>query len=239
MGSSLDWQIISENLSSDYYCMAIDLPGHGKSEIENKKNSYSIKKTAKYIIDFLKNNKIESSHIIGYSMGGRLAIYLAINYPNYFKKIIIESAQPGILDSAERLNRKKFDHEISQKIEIMGLSKFLKFWYNQPIFTTLKNNKNFANLLNSRIKNDPKKLSKSLIEMGAGAQPSLWKDLIKIKNPCLLIAGEFDLKYQKIFSKMHKEIYSSNFVILKNCGHNTHFENPVEFIKVIKKFLNN
>jgi 2-succinyl-6-hydroxy-2,4-cyclohexadiene-1-carboxylate synthase len=239
MGSSSDWQNISENLSSDYYCMAIDLPGHGKSEIDNTENSYSIKRTAKYIIDFLQNNNTASCDFIGYSMGGRLAIYLAIKYPNYFNKIIIESAQPGILDLIERRNRKKLDHELSRKLEIMGLSEFLEFWYNQPIFATLKNHKSFANLVNSRIKNDPRKLSKSLVEMGTGAQPSLWKDLIKITSPCLLIAGEFDLKYQKIFSKMHKEIYSSNFVIIKNCGHNTHFENPDEFIKVVKKFLNN
>ena len=237
MGSSSDWQKICNDLSSDFYCLAIDLPGHGKSEVDEYENSFSIENAARYISEFLENNNIESCHLLGYSMGGRLAIYLAINYPNFFNKIIFESAQPGISDSIERLNRKNHDYKHSQKLEIMNLSEFLKVWYNQPIFETLKQHKRFANLLNSRLNNDPKKLSKSLIEMGAGTQPSLWNELYRIKNPCLLIAGEFDIKYQKLFSKIHKEIFSSKFIILKNCGHNTHFENPDEFIKVVKKFL--
>ena len=237
MGSSSDWQKICKNLSSDFYCLAIDLPGHGKSEIDECKNSFKIENAARYISEFLQNNNLEFCHLLGYSMGGRLAIYLAINYPNFFNKIIIESAQPGISDSIEKLNRKNHDYKLSQKLETVNLSEFLKFWYNQPIFETLKQHKSFANLLNSRLNNDPRKLSKSLMEMGAGTQPSLWNELYRIKNPCLLIAGEFDIKYQKLFSKIHKEIFLSKFIILKNCGHNTHFENPDEFIKVVKKFL--
>ena len=101
----------------------------------------------------------------------------------------------------------------------------------------MKKHKNFANLLKSRLINNPQLLAKSLIEIGAGSQPSLWRELLKIQSPCLLIAGEFDTKYQKVFASMHKEIYSSYFVVIKNSGHNTHFENKDEFINVVKKFL--
>jgi 2-succinyl-6-hydroxy-2,4-cyclohexadiene-1-carboxylate synthase len=239
MGNCSDWQNICINLSSDFYCIALDLPGHGKSKIDESKNSYSIDNTAKYIIKFLENNKIEKCNLLGYSMGGRIAIYLSIYYPHFFNKIVIESAQPGLSDANERFFRKKYDVELAQKLEVLDLSDFLEFWYNQSIFKTLKKHKNFANLLNSRINNNPRKLSKSLLENGTGIQPSLWNDLYKINSQCLLITGEFDLKYQKIFTKMHKRINLSKFVILKNCGHNTHFENPDEFIKVVKKFLNN
>ena len=144
---------------------------------------------------------------------------------------------PQISLTKGREQRKNHDNNLAQRLNSEPFMDFLDFWYDQPIFRTLKNNKNFANLLKSRCNNNPQRLAKSLVEIGAGAQPSIWSDLRIIKNQCLLIAGEFDTKYQKIFSKMHKEIFSSKFVIIKNAGHNVHFENPDEFTKVIKKFL--
>jgi len=88
-------------------------------------------------------------------MGGRIAIYLAIFYSEYFGKIIIESAQPGIKDDVEREQRKNHDSELAQKLSLKSFDEFLKFWYNQSIFETLKKHKNFANLLKSRLRNNP------------------------------------------------------------------------------------
>ena len=237
LGSNSDWQNIINYFSLDYYCIAIDLPGHGLSKVDEANNSYNIENTAKYIIELLHKNDIKKCNLIGYSMGGRIAIFLAIYYSEFFEKIIIESAQPGIMNEFERLQRINHDQKLATKLEEQSFSEFLEFWYNQPVFNTLKKHKNFANLKKSRLNNNPKNLAKSLLEIGAGVQPSLWGDLKRIKNTCLLIAGEFDTKYQKIFSKMHKEIFSSIFVIIKNAGHNVHFENPEEYAKVIKKFL--
>jgi 2-succinyl-6-hydroxy-2,4-cyclohexadiene-1-carboxylate synthase len=237
LGNSNDWVSIRKALDSEFYCLALDLPGHGSSRIENFENSYSIENTAKYIIEFLNHKNISKCHLLGYSMGGRIAIYLATKYPQYFKKIIIESGRPGIENDEERNLRNRNDHKLAQKIVQGRFKEFLKFWYDQPIFESLKKHKNYANLLKSRLNNNPQFLAKSLVEIGAGVQPSLWKTLHQIQCPCLLIAGEFDTKYQKIFARMHKEIYSSYFVVIKNSGHNTHFENNVEFIKVVKKFL--
>ena len=239
LGSSSDWKNIINGFFLDYYCIAIDLPGHGLSEIDKSTNSYNIENTAKYIVELLQSHNIKKCNLLGYSMGGRIAIYLAIHHSEYFNRLIIESAQPGIKDTIERGQRKNHDKKLAQKLISQPFSAFLEFWYNQPIFKTLKNQKNFANLMESRLKNNPRNLAKSLSEIGAGAQPSLWEDLKKIKHSCLLIAGELDTKYQKIFSKMHKEIFSSKFVIIKNAGHNVHLENPNEFIKVVRKFLRN
>ncbi len=239
LGCSSDWKFIAIELASYFHCISIDLPGHGISEVNNFRDSYSIENTSRYIVNLLQTNKLEKCNLLGYSMGGRIALYLAVHYPKYFDKIIIESAQPGIENELERNQRIDHDTQISQRLKSIPVSKFLEFWYSQPIFKTLKKHKNFANLIQSRLNNNPQKLAKSIIEIGAGAQPSLWEDLGKIENACLLIAGEFDTKYQTIFSKMYKEIYSSKFVVIKNSGHNTHYENPDEFIKVIRKFLRN
>jgi len=209
------------------------------SEIDESTNSYNIENTAKYIVELLQSHNIKKCNLLGYSMGGRIAIYLAIHYSEYFDKIIIESAQPGIKGEIERQQRKGHDQKLAHNLESQSFPEFLEFWYNQSIFKTLKKHKNFANLRQSRLNNNSKNLAKSLMEIGAGVQPSLWRDLKKIENDCLLITGEFDTKYQTIFSKMHKEIFSSKFVIIKNAGHNIHFEKSDEFIKIVKKYLRN
>jgi len=209
------------------------------SEIDESTNSYNIENTAKYIVELLQSHNIKKCNLLGYSMGGRIAIYLAIHYSEYFDKIIIESAQPGIKDKIERMKRKNHDQILAENLESKSFNDFLDSWYNQSIFKTLKKHNNFANLRKSRLNNNPRNLAKSLLEIGAGVQPSLWQDLKKIENDCLLIAGEFDTKYQTIFSKMHKEIFSSKFIIIKNAGHNIHVENPDEFTKIVKKHLRN
>jgi len=239
LGSSSDWQNIINNYFSNYYCIAVDLPGHGLSEIDESANSYDIENTAKYIVELIQSHNVKKCNLLGYSMGGRIAIYLAIYYSEYFDKIVIESAQPGIKDKIERMKRKNHDQILAENLESKSFHDFLDSWYNQSIFKTLKKHNNFANLRKSRLNNNPRNLAKSLLEIGAGVQPSLWQDLKKIENDCLLIAGEFDTKYQTIFSKMHKEIFSSKFIIIKNAGHNIHVENPDEFTKIVKKHLRN
>jgi 2-succinyl-6-hydroxy-2,4-cyclohexadiene-1-carboxylate synthase len=237
MGSGLDWNEICESISTDFYCLAIDLPGHGKSKIKKDESAYSIQNTASYIIDFLQSRKIGSCHLIGYSMGGRLAFFLAIHYPEFFQKIIIESASPGIKSKVERNERAKHDFNLAKKLESGNFKHFLLDWYNQPIFNVLKRSKNFANLLKSRLQNDPVELAKSLREMSTGKQPSLWDKLHLIKNDVLLIAGEFDQKYRNIVTATSSEIKSSKTVIIKRSGHNSHFENRNEFIEQIRKFV--
>jgi len=209
------------------------------SEIDESANSYDIENTAKYIVELIQSHNVKKCNLLGYSMGGRIAIYLAIYYSEYFDKIVIESAQPGIKDKIERMKRKNHDQILAENLESKSFHNFLDSWYNQSIFKTLKKHNNFANLRKSRLNNNPRNLAKSLLEIGAGVQPSLWQDLKKIENDCLLIAGEFDTKYQTIFSKMHKEIFSSKFIIIKNAGHNIHVENPDEFTKIVKKHLRN
>ena len=74
MGSSSDWHTITKNFSSDYYCIVVDLPGHGNSEIDEYENSYNMENTAQYIIDLLESNKLEKCNLLGYSMGGRISL---------------------------------------------------------------------------------------------------------------------------------------------------------------------
>ncbi|MEA1980176.1 MAG: 2-succinyl-6-hydroxy-2,4-cyclohexadiene-1-carboxylate synthase [candidate division Zixibacteria bacterium] len=240
MGSRLDWIEVIENFLPDYCCLTLDLPGHGQSKIYDDEQ-YRIEKTATIVINTLQKNKISKCHLIGYSMGGRLAYYLLVHYPEYFEKAVIESATPGIISTTERRERILDDYELAAKLDEMNQTKFNEFlieWYNLDLFKSLKNDSDkFDNLIEKRKINNRKKLAHSLRMMGAGAQISLWDKVIQIKNEVLLIAGENDDKFKKInnnASKLNKLIVNH---VINSAGHNAHYEQMDIFVKIVKNYF--
>ena len=219
--------------------MALDLPGHGKTKINANDSCYSIQFTAKEICRFLQDLKIEKSYLIGYSMGGRLTLYLAVYYPEYFQGIVLESTSPGIENVGERIKRQKRDSKYAEELKTGDFGKFLKRWYSQPLFRSLKKHPKFSELFKQRLVNDSSGLAKSLRFMGTGIQPSLWLNLKDIKIPVLILAGEKDEKFCKVAFQMEELIPNCRIHIVKECGHNIHFEKPDVFIKYTQEFLIN
>lgn len=173
-------------------------------------------------------------------MGGRIGLYLSVYCAERFDKIVIESASPGLKTTDERQNRINQDKLTAEKLLSQRLDEFLKFWYNQPLFSTLdKSTPEFRNILQKRMNNDPQKLKLSLEKIGLGQQPSLWEKLSQIKSDILLIVGQKDSKFQEIANKMKAGCHSMNLEIIADTGHNVHFEQPEKYIEVVNKFLKN
>lgn len=193
--------------------------------------------TAGEIIRLMNDMNIAQSHLIGYSMGGRLALYLAVRFPDRFKKVILESASPGLKSPQDRKLRRIRDEELATFLEKQGMDLFLKFWYNQPIFSALKTNPDFPNIIEQRKNNDPNRLAASLRRMGTGVQPSLWKDLERVSVPILLLVGEKDQKFRNISSQMSALSKNIRTEIIENSGHTIHIENEKKYVTEIKKFL--
>lgn len=239
MGCKEDWEQTVIELSKNYYCLAIDLPGHGTTKISSGEKYYSIEATAEGIINFLKDLNFNNNYLIGYSMGGRLALYLTVYYPVLWRKVILESASPGLKTQDERKQRLDSDRNLAKKLQNEKFNNFVDFWYEQPLFYSIKNNKGFPDLINRRLKNDPLALAKSLKIMGTGKQPSLWNKLNKIKLPMLLLAGQFDTKFKDVIKEMNLLCNSAEVKIVKGCGHNIHFEDQESFLRIVKDFIKN
>lgn len=246
MGSGKDWHAIIDRMSDDFYCITVDLPGHGKTRIHSGppeagpltgNRAYGMPSAARSIIGVLDRLNISGCHLIGYSMGGRLALYLAVHYPERFRKAIIESASPGLSSPDEQKSRQESDEKLAEKLEKSDLQTFLFEWYDQPIFDGLKNQPQFPKLLKHRLRNDPFQLAQSLRFMGTGVQPSLWPALKSIKIPLLLLVGEFDVKFRTIAAQMAELTLGARVECIPQCGHNTHFQKPEVFSSVAKKFL--
>lgn len=237
MGNCNDFQDCISQLCQSFRCLTVDLPGHGKTQVIGSDHYYTISTTAIVLIGLLNDLNFSKVYLFGYSMGGRLALYLMLHYPQRFERVILESASPGLRTSWERSQRFQVDLQRAQQLETQDFKQFLVNWYNQPIFETLKYNSKFSKLLNCRLQNNPYELAKSLRNMGTGVQSSLWEKLSNNLVPLLLIVGEKDHRFVNINQKMLDLSPQTTLKIIQNCGHNIHVENPECLIQVLLDFM--
>ncbi|AVH66846.1 2-succinyl-6-hydroxy-2,4-cyclohexadiene-1-carboxylate synthase [Nostoc sp. 'Peltigera membranacea cyanobiont' 213] len=241
MGNINEFDEAIKFLAEDFSYLILDLPGHGKTEVLRGDEYYKMEPIAQAIINLLDELKIGKCHLIGYSMGGRLALYLTLYFPERFIKVALESASPGLATGAERLERVRRDAQIARKISRSiiqtDFAAFLSNWYNQPIFGYIKNHPEYDRMIENRLQNNPQELDKSLRFMGTGCQPSLWEKLRDNKIHILLLAGEYDEKFIYINTEMAKIYEFAQLRIIRNAGHNIHFENTLAFVENIKSFL--
>lgn len=240
-GSATDWDFIFDKIDKKYFPIAFDLPGHGKTTSPDDLDYYSASSYINTVKSVLDEFKINRAIFVGYSMGGRTALSFSITYPDSVIALILESSTAGIENESERISRVKIDSEIAEKIVSDGIDSFVDYWMNLPFFNSLKllNDKTYKKLIKDKKANSPIGLSNSLKGFSTGLMPSLWHKLSSIEFPVMMIAGEHDRKYARLNREMANRIKDSELKIISNTGHNTHIENPEEFIILVNKFLNN
>jgi 2-succinyl-6-hydroxy-2,4-cyclohexadiene-1-carboxylate synthase len=237
MGSGDDWEVIISLLGKNFRCLTVDLPGHGQTASLNHYLCWDMENTAAAIISLLKKFAIKKCFLAGYSMGGRLALYLALHYPHFFSKLILESASPGLKTIEERKTRIEQDDRLAVQLENSDFKFFLSEWYQQALFRGLSELPQFEEMFQRRLNNDPQALAKSLREMGTGRQPSLWKKLFHNRIPLLLVVGEKDRKFRSIAEETASICSFATVKVIKSCGHNVHFEKPGIFAAEVENFL--
>ncbi|MEM0981329.1 MAG: 2-succinyl-6-hydroxy-2,4-cyclohexadiene-1-carboxylate synthase [Cyanobacteria bacterium P01_H01_bin.58] len=237
MGGCHEFDEVIELLSQDFYCLVIDLPGHGKTSVKGSDALYQMASVAQGIIDFLDALNMQQCNLVGYSMGGRLALYLTLHFPQYFHKVIVESASPGLKTQAEREQRIASDRQLAHQLETNDFLSFLTKWYDRPLFASTQQHPNFARMLKQRSQNNPYELAKSLRHLSTGLQPSLWEKLSENSIPLLLLAGELDRKFVDINTEIVTVCPLTQLNVIANCGHNIHFDKSDVFVNSIRGFL--
>ena len=96
MGDNKEFNEIISLLSDQFFSLTVDLPGHGKTRVLGGEKCYMMSNTAEALINLLDQLNVKKCFLVGYSMGGRLALYLNLHFPQYFSKVVIESASPGL-----------------------------------------------------------------------------------------------------------------------------------------------
>lgn len=237
MGDRFDFERVIALLDPHFSFFTVDLPGHGKTKVLEAEEYYTMPKIAQALIELLQINQIDKYFLVGYSLGGRLALYLTIYYPKYFYKAILESASPGLQKEEERQQRIQQDWQLAAELESIDFSFFLNKWYSSSLFESFKKHPDFNQAFQKRLNNNPQELAKSLRNISTGLQPSLWQNLKQNRISLLFLVGELDLKFVLINTQMTKLCPNSQLKIINNSGHNIHFENPVEYAQAIKDFF--
>jgi 2-succinyl-6-hydroxy-2,4-cyclohexadiene-1-carboxylate synthase len=237
MGSSADWRDVMVPLGDRTFCIAVDLPGHGAS-LGMAPDTYSIEGAARAMIGILDDLEVVRPIVVGYSMGGRLALYLALRYPERCAGLFLESASPGLESADERVARRAADESKARRLESDDFRAFLRDWYCQPLFASLARNENLLRrTIEARLRNDPGELARSLRVMGTGRQPSLWGELEYLTVPTLAVAGGLDGKYARISSRLAGINPRIESAVVPGAGHNVHAETPASYISLLGGFL--
>ncbi len=234
-GAGTTWCSIGQQLADSYELLALDLLGHGNSQAPQNSDAYTIQHAASDVISLLDALQLEGVHLLGYSMGGRLAL----EYPQRFVSLTLESASPGIADDEERKARRQRDNRLADDIETRGIPDFVETWESLPLWDSQKRLP--AHLLTAqrlgRLRNSKTGLAGSLRGMGTGAQPSLWESLPQLRLPTLLVVGALDSKFRHINAAMAASIPDARLAVIDDAGHNTHLEKPAQFATLLAAHL--
>jgi len=244
MGRGEDWKAVAESITPSVRCLCPDLPGHGSQRYDIAGATASIPDIAAALIEYLDDSGIGTCTLIGYSMGGRIALYAALHYPHRITKLVLVSTSPGLRTEQKRTNRLEQDKRLQQELAGMGegsaeFEAFLRRWYQQPLLSELpKQPLLFEALVQRRMKNNPPALSESLHALGVASQPDCWKELQKLGTPTLIVVGEKDEKYCRIGKEMARLLPDSILEIINESGHIPHIEQHGEFVQILDQFLN-
>ena len=240
-GDCSTWNQLVNVLVDSFQVISIDLTGHGMTDSPADISRYEMKSVAHDVITILDKIGIEQTHVLGYSMGGRLALSMAVLYPERIKSLVLESASPGLKTLEERDKRIQQDELLAKRINEKGIKEFVDYWEQIPLFLSQKNLPELSHkaIRIQRLANNPLGLANSLKGMGTGKQPSWWKSLHRLEIPVLLLCGEQDEKFCQIALEMQDLIPNAKLVTFKGVGHAIHVEDPVKFGTMIVEFLSN
>lgn len=172
---------------------------------------------------------------VGYSMGGRLTLHLALAAPQLLRAVVLVGATAGLETEAERAARRSADEALAADLERHGLDAFLDRWLANPLFATLPVDEA---TLAERKENTVAGLAASLRFTGTGTQASLWDRLPDVNVPALFVAGERDEKFTALAHRMAAAWGGAARVgIVADAGHACHLEQPDAFCDLVIPFL--
>jgi len=242
MGAPLDARPMADGLGNHLAIAAVALPGHGGDIRDEIDFPVDFAAAGALIMDTLRPMIAQASQVtlVGYSMGARFALYLALTHPGVFHAVLAESGTPGIADAQERVARATHDAAVGREIAACAdrdaFAEFLAGWYARPPFDDLNPDQR-ATLIAQRSENDPKQLGLAVARMSVGLQPNLWPALAHLDIPLLAVCGERDLKFRRIAESMAAQSPRVAVQVMAGCGHNVHFEHPDAYTCVLRGFL--
>jgi 2-succinyl-6-hydroxy-2,4-cyclohexadiene-1-carboxylate synthase len=222
-----------------YRTVRVDLIGHGKSDAPTDPARYTMAHAVEDLQALLHHLDIERTALVGYSLGGRVALHFALEAPELLWALVLESASPGIDDPMERDARFASDVQLAASIERDGIEPFVDRWQAQPLFASQSSLPADAlhEQRSQRLENSPLGLANSLRGMGAGAQDCLLPRLGEIDVPTYFLAGALDQRYAALAPAMAARVAGAEHYLIDGAGHTSHLEQPDAYGALVTDFL--
>lgn len=220
------WGPAGDALALDHTVVRVDAPGHGRSRdrrddlVSGAAAIGELGGTATYV---------------GYSMGARFCLQLALLAPQLVRGLVLVSGTAGIDDDLERAERRAQDHATAARLRRDGLDTFLDDWLRQPLFARLPAASAFRA---ERLRNDAEGLASSLELAGTGSQAPAWDRLSRLAMPVLVVAGSLDEKFRALAVRMADTIgENATLATVEGAGHTVYLEQPDAFLDVLRPWL--
>lgn len=249
-GSGADFEWLATDTADLCRWYAPDFPGHGLSEAPPSYLPYTAAATARGIHAALAavqesestgaatNNAARKPVLLGYSMGGRMALrYLARYGTGSVSALILIGASAGLAGEAERRERRRSDRALAERIEQEGIDAFIRQWNSLPIIASQSRSPYFGQLQQRRRGNSPTGLANSLRGIGTGAVAPVHGRLAGIDVPCLLLTGALDSKFTAIAQSLTTALPRAQAVTIEQSGHSPHWENPAHCTAAIREWI--
>ncbi|MFP5320330.1 MAG: alpha/beta fold hydrolase [Acidimicrobiia bacterium] len=220
------WGPVADDLASDHEIVRVDAPGHGRSA----DILAGLRGGGRLIAD-----QGGEATYVGYSMGGRYLLHLALGNPELVRGLVLLGATAGIDDADERAARAAQDQRTAARVRELGVLDFLHEWVAQPMFAGIPAERQF---LMERMENTVDGLESSLLQSGTGAQDPSWDRLHRLDMPVLVLAGELDAKFAALGERLQASIgENATFATVPGAGHAAHLEQPEAFLSLLRPWL--
>ena len=219
--------------------IALDLPGHGRSPQPSEPAARTMSGVVAAVLASMDALDIARAHVLGYSMGGRVALSLALAVPERVASLSLIGASPGIADAAERDARAAADDALAAGLEAEGLPAFVARWMAQPLFASQArlDPRVLARERRRRLEQSPWGLAESLRRVGTGRMPPLWAALERLAMPCVFLAGAEDARFLGIGQAMAARSRRIVLHPVPGAGHAAQLEQPDWVAERVRSFL--
>lgn len=238
-GRGSSWTTHLPALGRSHRTIVVDLLGHGRSDAPADPARYAIESQAGDLAALLRAVGASVADVLGYSMGARIALGLAIDHRAAVRRLVLESPSAGIADPGERDRRRIADEALAETIERDGVGAFVDRWQGQPIFAshgTLPARAR-ARLRRQRLGHTPGGLANALRGAGQGAMDPLHGRLGEVRAPTLVVVGSLDPVGRERAALVAHGIPGARLEVIEGAGHTPHLERPAAFRRLVVAFL--
>ena len=226
-GSAETMDAVVQPIAQTKFVLAPDLIGHGRSDAPAIVDPYRAESLVGQLtaVAGMVDGPID---VVGYSMGARAALSLAVARPQVVRRLVLISGTAGIEAPEDRALRRTADEALAEALLRDGVEAFADRWEALPLWETLSSRPDSVASTSRRVRRGQRAigLANSLLGFGTGVMPSLWPDLVDITAPTLLVVGAHDAKYCEVASAMAGELPQSRVAVVPDAGHAVHLEAP-------------